>query len=122
MTINNQSMMIYKTISQGDIESFRMIPLTNECPFVEAIYVPQTKVLAVISKQHISKPHMLPKLDEKGHAVKKGNEYLQQRVTVDTYYEYYIEDREDIEAFIKKFAINLQHDSVKDLIKIDIPY
>ena len=34
----------------NDGETFRMIPLTIDCPYVECIYDPKQKVLVLISK------------------------------------------------------------------------
>ena len=46
----NNSMMII-TSSWGQQKTFKMIPMTLECPYNEAIYDPQAGVLALISKE-----------------------------------------------------------------------
>jgi len=117
-----QSMLVYNTDWQG-IKSFRMMPIDLQCPFNEVIYDPTTRVLAIISKEHKDKPQMFPKLDDKGNVIKKNNSsnkeekssLVEQRIIMDTYYEYYIDEHEDIIAFINYFANNNKHESLKIL-------
>lgn len=107
-------------------ESFRMMPVTDDCPFNEVIYDPSTKVLAVVSKDKKEKPHMLPRLDEKGKLIpikpKTAEEaarpqFAESRIVMETYYEYYIDKHEDIMAFIHLFAINPTHKSL-DILNV----
>ena len=107
-------------------ESFRMMPVTDDCPFNEVIYDPSTKVLAVVSKDKKEKPHMLPRLDEKGKLIpikpKTAEEaarpqFAESRIVMETYYEYYIDKHEDIIAFIDLFAINPTHKSL-DILNV----
>lgn len=115
MKENNASMFIYSTDWYGQ-KSFRMLPLTEECPFNEVIFDPKTRVLAVISKDQKEKPQMLPKLNDKGQVIPLKNHanpaeasYVEERRMLDTYYEYYIDSMEDIKAFISIFAFNPSH-------------
>ena len=87
------------------------MPINEDCIFNEAIFDPEQKVLAVISKDIKEKPMMMPSLNDRGDiiATKRANGeqgWQEQRVIIDAYYEYYIEDMSDIIAFIKMFAIN----------------
>jgi hypothetical protein len=109
------NMMIYSTDWYGS-KSFRMMPITEDCPFNEVIFDPTTKVLAVISKDQKEKPQMMPKLNEKGQliplkvTVENGQpKYVEERRMMDTYYEYYLDQVDDIKAFINQFAINPEH-------------
>jgi hypothetical protein len=120
-----QSMFVYNTDWHGN-KTFRMLPIDLKCPFNEVIYDPTTKVLAIVSKEHKDKPHMFPKLDDKGSVMlKKGsppNEegkqpLVEQRVIMDTYYEYYIDTPEDIREFVEYFANNAKHSALKVLDK-----
>ncbi len=94
--------------------TFKMIPTRIDCPYNEAIYDPETKALAVISKEKKETFHFLPRLDDNGDILRVkpgktrsgGKPYQEQRVNVETYYEYYISDRQDIDNFIKTFADN----------------
>jgi len=45
-----QSMFVYNTDWHGS-KTFRMVPIDLNCPFNEVIYDPETKVLAVVSKE-----------------------------------------------------------------------
>lgn len=116
-----QNMMIYSTDWYGS-ESFRMLPITEECPFNEVIFDPTTKVLAVISKDQKEKPQMMPKLNDKGQIIplkvttENGQpKYVEERKMMDTYYEYYMDKIDDIKAFINRFAINPEHPATKVL-------
>ena len=115
------NMMIYAA-KWNDVDTFRMIPTSEECPFIEAIYDPTEKVLAVISKEVKEKPMMMPKLSDKGLPIQvkrpDGSLGLQeQRVIMDTYYEYYISEKADIREFVEKFAVNPSHKSFQSFIK-----
>lgn len=95
----------------NDKQTFRLMPLSEDCIFNEAIFDPEQKILAVISKNIKEKPMMMPRLNDRGDiiATKRANSeqgWQEQRVIIDAYYEYYIEDISDIIAFIKMFAIN----------------
>jgi hypothetical protein len=114
-----QSMFIYNTDWHGS-KTFRMLPMDIKCPFNEAIYDPETKVLAIVSKEYKEKPQMFPKLTDKGDPVVKKLDgktlsYVEQRVVMDTYYEYYIDTPEDIKEFINYFGNNYKHPALKIL-------
>lgn len=108
--------MIIITSSWGDPPSptFRLIPTTLECPFVEAIFDPGTKILAVISKNRKEMYSMTYKLDDNGDPVMlkggskrpNGKNYKEERRLMASYNEYYIEDKEEILEFLVMFASN----------------
>lgn len=112
-----RNMFIYRTEFYGQ-QTFRMLPLTESCPFNEVIYDPRAGVLAVISKDKKEKPQMLPKLNDKGQIIplKTAAEgqapYVEERRLMDTYYEYYLDNKEDIQHFINMFAANPEHAAV----------
>ena len=65
----------------------------------------------LISKDIKEKPMMMPRLNDRGDIIptKRANGeqgWQEQRVILDAYYEYYIEDMSDILLFVKMFAIN----------------
>ena len=117
-----QNMFIYSTDWYGK-KTFRMLPISQDCPFNEAIYDPGTKVLAIISKEHKEKPQMFPKLNDKGELVyKKGANgadgkplHVEERRMMDTYYEYYIENIDDIKEFVNYFSSNSKHPALSIL-------
>lgn len=116
MQKETKSMFVYSTDWYGR-QTFRMLPMTIECPFNEVIYDPNTKVLAVISKDKKDKPQMLPKLTDKGQVIpvktSEGQHYIEERRIMETYYEYYIDNKTDIEKFIHLFAVNIDHPILK---------
>lgn len=105
--------MLLITSAWGDSKTFKMIPVTEDCPYNEAIYDPKAKVLAIIGKEKKESFHMLPKLNEYGDITpmkigKRGNgkDYAEERKSVETFYEYYIEEQSEIESFVTTFATN----------------
>ena len=106
------SNMMLTTSTWKEGKTFKMIPTSAECPYVECIYDPAMKVLAVIGNIKKDIFHMMPKLDPNGDPEARktpgrdGVPYKQERRTIETFQEYYLEERSDIEGFIKHFAIN----------------
>jgi hypothetical protein len=111
---NNQSMsMMLFTSTWGPRKTFKMVPVDKSCPFNEAIYDPDSKVLGVISKERKQTFHMVPKLTENGDVQylkmgkkSNGKDYAEERKSIESFYEYYIEDNTEIEQFITMFAEN----------------
>ena len=69
VTENPKSMMLVKS-AFGQKKSFKLIPITNDCPFVECLFSPREKILVVISKFMKQSYHMVPKLDDNGDEIK----------------------------------------------------
>jgi hypothetical protein len=112
--MNVQNMLVYSADWHGE-KTFRMLPVTKECPFNEVIFDPETKVLAIISKELKEKPHMFAKLNTTGKPMYDTSDkkvLLEERIIMDTYYEYYLDDVKDIKYFILRFAINKNHDAL----------
>lgn len=108
------SMMIIKS-DWGGKPTFKLIPINKECPYVEAIFDPESKILAVIGNTKKNLFHMMTKLDDNGDPVKRktfgpgNNPYKEERKTVETFQEYYISDTEEVKTFIKLFAVNPEY-------------
>jgi len=104
--------MMLATNQWANMESFSLLPITNDSPFVECLYNPHAKTLAIIGKTKKETFHMIPRLTDEGHPMplKNGataeNPHKKQRVQQESYTEYYLTVREEIEAFIQNFAIN----------------
>jgi hypothetical protein len=105
--------MLLITSNWNNKKSFRLIPITNDCPYVECIFDLDTKVLAVIGKETKESFHMLPKLNEFGDLQRmkigkrdNGKDYAEERKSLDTFYEYYIEEKQEVVEFIKMIAAN----------------
>jgi hypothetical protein len=97
---------------QSMAKAFKMIPITNDCPYVECMYSEKDNVLAVITKTMKQSYHMVPKLDDNGDPVKtktqrpNGKAYKEERRLVDTFSEFYLLTPEEINGFIESFAVN----------------
>jgi hypothetical protein len=104
--------MMLITSTWKDGKTFKLIPTTADCPYVEAIYDPSMKVLAAIGAVKKDIFHMMPKLDPNGDPEMRktpgrdGSPMKQERRTIETFQEYYLEERSDIETFINHFASN----------------
>lgn len=103
--MSDKTMMLVESTWQ-DTKTFKMIPVSNDCPYVECIYDPSSKVLVLIGKTTKTSLHMLPKLDEYGKAISGNRGAKQERRSIDTFQEYYIEEEKDIKEITKMFAIN----------------
>jgi hypothetical protein len=108
----------------GMSRSFKMIPVTLDCPYVECIYSTEDKIMVVISKVMKQSYHMLPKLDSNGDAVPvKGKPrankkvVVEERRLVDTFSEFYLMTPEEISGFVHSFAINSKEFPFEDFIK-----
>ena len=104
-------------------KTFKLIPLTNDCPYIEAIYDPSTKVLVMISRISMTKLHMLPKLDDNGDPAplkvprKNGRSVKEERKTIETFQEFYIDNHDAIDDLVDIFAVNKDKFNYKQYIK-----
>lgn len=97
----------------GEAKSFKLVPVTDDCPFTEALYDVNTGLLAVISKIKKQIFHNVPKLDDNGDIMsmkigkrENGKPYKEERRTLETFHEYYIIEEKEIVDFIKLFTVN----------------
>lgn len=107
-----KSMMLV-TGTWGNAKTFKMIPVTPECPYNEAIFDRDSNVLALIGKEKKQSMHMLAKLNDLGDVQRlkvgkrdNGKDYAEERKTLETYYEYYIENPEEILEIVNMLALN----------------
>jgi nicotinic acid phosphoribosyltransferase len=103
------------TSNWGSKKTFKLIPVSNDAVYNECIYDIDTKMLAIISKEKKDSMHMVAKLTDVGDVQylkigkrPNGKDFAEERKTLETYYEYYVEDVKEIEEFIKLFAINAE--------------
>jgi hypothetical protein len=101
----SESMMLVQATWQEQ-QTFRMIPIKDECPYVECIFDPGTKVFVIISKIKKTTLHMLPKLDEYGQPIAGNKGMKQERHKLEVFQEFYVEDLAAMEELIKTFAVN----------------
>jgi hypothetical protein len=107
-----QNMMLVNSTFRNT-KSFTLIPVSSDSPYVEAMFDPSSSILAVISKVMKQSYHMVPKLNEDGEPQRlkhpnpqTGKTVKEERRLVDTFSEFYLSDKKDIETFIHMFAVN----------------
>jgi hypothetical protein len=115
-----QNMMLVNSTFRNT-KSFTLIPVSLDSPYTEAMFDPASGILAVISKVMKQSYHMVPKLDDDGQPMRlktpnqqTGKTHKEERRLVDTFSEFYLSDRADIETFIHMFAINADNFSVEE--------
>lgn len=108
----------------GMSRSFKLIPVTLDCPYVECIFSTEDKILVIISKVMKQSYHMLPKLDSNGDGIPvKGKPrpnkkaIVEERRLVDTFSEFYLMTPEEISGFVHSFAINSKDFPFEDFMK-----
>ena len=115
-----QNMMLVNSTFRN-AKSFTLIPVSLDSPYTEAMFDPASGILAVISKVMKQSYHMVPKLDDNGDPMRlktpnqqTGKVVKEERRLVDTFSEFYLSDRADIETFIHMFAINADNFSIEE--------
>ena len=107
-----KSMMLVKS-SFGPMKSFKLMPISNNCPYVECLFSPNEKIMVVISKFMKTSYHMVAKLDDNGDEIPvKGKprvgkkQIKEERRLVDTCSEHYVVTEEEIREVVNMFAVN----------------
>jgi hypothetical protein len=112
----SKSMMLVQATWQ-ESQTFRMIPISTDCPYVECIYDPATNVFVAISNIKKTTLHMLPKLDEYGQNITGNKGPKQERHKLEVFQEFYVEDKKATEELINLFAINADSFDYKKFMK-----
>jgi hypothetical protein len=108
----NEATMYVIKADWGGKPSFRLIPFKTDCPYHEAIFDPSEKTLALISKEKRTMLQLVPKLNLKGDALKlpkprlNGKDYAEERLTIESFYEYYITDTVEIQTIVSMLGLN----------------
>ena len=100
-----QTMMLINSV-WNEQPTFKLMPISNESPYVECIYDPESKVFVVISKTKKTTLHMLPELDSYGVRVTGTKGAKQSRHKMEVFQEYYVSDVNDMKNIIDMFADN----------------
>lgn len=94
-------------------KTFKLIPVSPEAPYNEAMFDIDAKVLAIVGKEKKETFHMMPKLDEFGNLQTlkigrrpNGKDYAEERKILETFYEYYLETEAEISDIVNLLAIN----------------
>lgn len=96
----------------GDRKTFKLMPIDNNCPYMEVIYDINTDLLAVLSKASKENLQLVPKLDDDGNqvAVKKpkqnGKPWKEKHLLMTVPQEFYLTERDEQKEFIDAFAVN----------------
>ena len=104
--------MLIHTSYWGEHKTFKMMPVTTDCPFVEAIYDRRNTLLVVIGKTPVEKYQLVPSLDDDGEPIKakkpksNGKAHRESRAKMNLLHEHYITEREEIVNFVKQFGVN----------------
>jgi hypothetical protein len=121
-----QNMMLVNSAFRN-VKSFTLIPVSLDSPYTEAMFDPASGILAVISKVMKKSYHMVPKLDDNGDPIRlkipnkqTGKTVKEQRVQVDTFSEFYLTEKSDIETFIHTFAINANEFDYSEFMQTDV--
>jgi hypothetical protein len=108
--MEKQMLIIHSAWNQK--RTFKLISISKDCPYNEAIYDPDQKILAVISKEKKESFQLVPKFTDKGDVLylkgnrENGKNYAEERRAIESWYEYYLDNVEDIKHFIDLFAEN----------------
>jgi len=125
MSIGKNMMLISSPFR--NMPSFSLIPVSNEAPYVEAMFDPSSGILAVISKISKQSFHMMPKLDEDGQPQRlkvpnkqTGKTIKEVRVSTETFSEFYLTNKDEIKDFLNIFAINADTFDFNAFMSVDV--
>lgn len=115
----NSLMAVHST--WGQKPTFRLIPVTNDSVYSEAIYDPDSKVLILMTREIKQQFHMIQKLDDNGFPIPMkigkahpdGSTNKKERKQIETYNEHYLTNVEDIDLFMSSFVFNKEFDYKK---------
>lgn len=104
------------------VDTLRMMPLTNDCPFTEIIYDPTTTLMVIIGKTVKQAIDFLPKMDDDGNMIKcakkaNGNDFKEERVILNQLQEYKILNYQEQIDIIEAFAVNTEAFDYKKIIR-----
>jgi len=116
--MSNLKTMLLVTVPYTPTEnSFRMIPATKDCPYVDVVYWKDKKVLEITSIIKRSEYAMFAKVNENGDPELRkspkedpttGEKMVvkQERKLAEQLQNYFILDQAEIIAFVQSFAVN----------------
>lgn len=108
-----KNMLLVSAQWSNEIPTFKLVPLTQDCPFIEMIYAPEHKSLAMINKEKKGQFKFIPQIDQNGDVMRtkngvrqSGTNVKEERKLVEVNYEHYIINEKEQEEVIRMFAIN----------------
>lgn len=118
----SENTMMLVQATWNDKQTFRMIPIADNCPYVECIMDPDTKVFVIISKITKTTLHMLPRLDDNGDPMAtkikraNGRTVREERAKIETFQEFYVEDMAAVHELVNLFAVNAKSFDIKKFL------
>lgn len=115
MTQEKKPNLFLYTSTWRDKPTFKALPTSEETPYVEIIYDTFAQGLYVVLKHPTRLLQFLPKIDKFGDIVElpRPRKYrniesraAEERVELSRHTEFFIEKREEVEAFIARFCEN----------------
>ena len=106
------SNMLLITTFWGQDKTFKLMPVTKDCPYLEVLYDTNMQMLVALTVAQKENYEMLPKLDDDGELMKvkkpkaNGRPFKEERRLMKVPQEFYMIERAEQEAFIQQFAIN----------------
>ena len=98
------------TATWNEKPTFKLMPFTQDCLFVEGLYDPETNTLVLFSKEKKDTLHMIPRLNDDGEVIqttkRKAKAYKEQRITLASFMEYYITEKKEICEVVDSLIVN----------------
>lgn len=94
-----------------DKPTFKLMPIDKDCPFLDGIFIPDDKILVLMSKKSTQQYKYIEKLNDNGDPVyvkTNGKNPLmkRQRVLVDVQYDYTLTNIDEIKKFVSEYAMD----------------
>lgn len=106
--------------------TFRLIPVSNDAPYVECIYDVTSGLFVIIGKVTKTTLHMLPKLDDNGDPMgtaalrPNGRNVKEERVSSETFQEYYLDNKLDIKDLVIYLGINAEEFDFEPILNQEV--
>lgn len=106
--------MMLVTTYWGQDKTFKMMPVTQDAPYMEVIYDTNTDLLVAITTNMKENLQKVPRIDDDGEIIKtkkpkaNGKPYREKQVLMKIPQEFYFAEREEAIEFIEKFAVNAE--------------
>lgn len=119
-----QNMLIVSS-SWQNADTFKLIPIKEDCPYNEMIYDVNSAVLVVIAKSKSNQYKMIPKLDDNGDVIRvtpnkprpQGQPMKEQRVLIELNHEFLVTKLEEQREIIKMFAVNAETYPINTILR-----
>lgn len=112
-----KSMLLVTAPWSREENTFRLIPATNNCPYLDVVYNKEKKALEITSMFKRTEFVLFAKIDDNGDIEKRktpktdpetGEQmlYKQERKNAEIIQKYFILDQTEIISFVETFAVN----------------